>query len=135
MWEKCEIEPVEWQLTNRRKDETFQDLLTIFKEKEMKKRNVVMMILLTLAIAMPATLSFAAPKQNTNQAVAQLEKINVNTASADSLTTVPGIGPKTAERILTYRQQHGKFSAINDLLEVKGIGEKSLKKIGRYLTI
>ncbi len=101
----------------------------------MKKINVVMIILLALAIAMPATFSVAATKQPAKQTQIQQEKINVNTATADSLSTVPGIGPKKADRILDYRNKNGKFSSIEGLLEVKGIGEKSLKKMRPYLTI
>ncbi len=102
----------------------------------MKKLNLVMVILLALSIAMPATLSFSATKKSAaNQSVVQLEKININSASETALMAVPGIGPKTAQRILTHRQQHGKFKVIDDLLAVKGIGEKSLKKMRPYLTI
>lgn len=101
----------------------------------MKKLNFVMMIMLALTIAMPTTFSFAASKQSVNQTQIKHEKINVNAATIDSLVSIPGIGPKTAESILAYRKQNGKFSAIEELLEVKGIGKKSLKKIRPYLTI
>ncbi len=56
-------------------------------------------------------------------------KININTASAKTLTQLAGIGPKTANNIVAYRKKHGKFKKIDDLLQVKGIGEKTLKKI------
>ena len=62
----------------------------------------------------------AAPKATT---------INLNTATIDQLTTLPGIGQKTAERILEYRAKNGGFKKIEELMNVKGIGEKSFLKL------
>ena len=55
--------------------------------------------------------------------------VNLNTASQAELEALPGIGPKTAERILEYRQKNGSFKKIEDLMNVKGIGEKSFLKL------
>ena len=55
--------------------------------------------------------------------------INLNTATLDQLETLPGIGRKTAERILEQRQKSGGFKKIEELMNVKGIGEKSFLKI------
>jgi len=60
-------------------------------------------------------------------------KININTASIEELISLPGIGPKTAERIYEYRKKHGKFKDVNELLNVKGIGPKKLEKIKPYI--
>ena len=62
-------------------------------------------------------------------------KINVNTATVEQLETVKGIGPKTAEDIITYREKHGNFKNINDLVEVKGIGEKKVENLANELTV
>jgi comEA protein len=62
-------------------------------------------------------------------------KINLNTAPADSLELIPGIGPVYAERIAGYREKHGKFKSIKDLTRVNGIGPKTLKEIEKYLTL
>lgn len=62
-------------------------------------------------------------------AAAQRASINLNTATIDQLETLPGIGRKTAERILEQRQKSGGFKKIEDLMNVKGIGEKSFLKI------
>ena len=62
-------------------------------------------------------------------------KINLNTASEKELDDIPGIGPVTATRICQYRETHGPFREINELVNVKGIGQVTLKKMKPYLTI
>jgi competence protein ComEA len=54
-------------------------------------------------------------------------KININAASVDELTQLQKVGPKTAERIVAYRQAHGPFKTIDDLKNVKGVGDKILE--------
>jgi competence protein ComEA len=53
-------------------------------------------------------------------------KVNLNTATVDELETLPGVGPATAQRILTWRTEHGQFSSVSDLREVGGIGDAKL---------
>lgn len=60
--------------------------------------------------------------------------INVNTASADELTQIPGIGASKAQAIVAYRA-NAQFTSVNDLTNVKGIGEKLLAKIAPYVTV
>ncbi len=60
------------------------------------------------------------------------KSINLNTADLPLLTTLPGIGRKTALQLLEFRKRHGKFSSYNDLLQVKGIGKVKLEKIKKY---
>ena len=62
-------------------------------------------------------------------------KINLNTATAEQLETLPGIGPALAERILAYREAYGPFSAVEDLLRVSGIGEKTLESVRDYIAV
>ena len=50
--------------------------------------------------------------------------LDINTASAEEFVKVKGIGAKKAERIISYRKEHGKFNSVEDLKNVKGIGEK-----------
>ncbi|HUQ87335.1 MAG TPA: helix-hairpin-helix domain-containing protein [Vicinamibacterales bacterium] len=88
----------------------------------------VLAIGVAVFISQPA---FAATQSPTPVAAAEASKpaINLNTATLEQLQTLPGIGPKTAERILEYRTKSGSFKRIEDLMNVKGIGEKSFLKI------
>ncbi len=57
------------------------------------------------------------------------DKVNLNTASAQELTALTGIGDVLAARIVTYREEHGPFQTLDTLKQVSGIGEKLLEKI------
>ena len=61
--------------------------------------------------------------------------VNLNTATQAQLETLPGIGAKAAQRILEYRQKNGNFKKLEDLMNVKGIGEKAFLKLKPLLTI
>ncbi len=63
----------------------------------------------------------------------KLQKININTASVDELGLLPGIGPVRAEAIVAYRANQGEFGSAEDILNVAGIGEKTVAKISQYL--
>ena len=80
------------------------------------------------AVALPLSSAFAAAKLLPTQA------INVNTASAQELMTLPGIGKAKADAIVTYRDAH-PFKDVSELTEVKGIGPKMLEKLQAYVTI
>ena len=61
--------------------------------------------------------------------------VNLNTATAAQLEEVPGIGPATAKRIIEYREKNGSFKKIEELMNVKGIGEKSFLKLKNRVTV
>lgn len=61
--------------------------------------------------------------------------VNINTADADTLTALPGIGRVLAERILAYRRQNGPFRAIEEIMKVEGIGEKKAEAILDLITV
>lgn len=62
-------------------------------------------------------------------------RININTADAALLQTLPGIGEVTAERIIRYRQENGPFSSIEELKDVPGIGESVLNGLRGKITV
>jgi len=61
--------------------------------------------------------------------------ININTASATELEALPGIGAKTAARIVEYRQKNGPFKKIEELMNVRGVGEKNFLKLKPQITV
>lgn len=63
------------------------------------------------------------------------ELVNLNTATAAQLQTLPGIGPVKAQAILDYRQQHGAFARIEDLTKVSGIGARTFDKLKHLITV
>jgi len=78
--------------------------------------------------------------QNTNSPApnlpaANIQTVNINSATEEQLINLPGIGPGTAKKIIDYRNTHGRFSTLEDLLKVKGIGEKKFAQIKNYLTV
>jgi len=63
------------------------------------------------------------------------DAVDINTATAKELQKVDGIGAKTAEKIVAYRDEHGAFKNVDELLKIKGIGKKKLEKAGDELTV
>jgi competence protein ComEA len=61
--------------------------------------------------------------------------VNLNTASAAEFEALPGIGAKTAARIIEYRQKNGAFKKVEELMNVRGIGEKNFLKLKAQLTV
>ncbi len=61
------------------------------------------------------------------------ELLNINTASAEELQTLPNIGIQMAQKIVDYRTQHGKFASVDALQNVKGIGAKTLEKLRPFV--
>ena len=61
--------------------------------------------------------------------------VNINSASATNLEVLPGIGAKTAARIVEYRQKNGPFKKIEELMNVRGVGEKNFLKLKDQITV
>lgn len=61
--------------------------------------------------------------------------VNINTASADELDTLPGVGPSTAATIIQDREESGPFTSIEDIMRISGIGEKKFAKIKDYICV
>ena len=77
--------------------------------------------------------SGAISSNTTNGAPGQ--PINLNTAQLSDLTTIPGIGPAKAQAILAYREEKGQFQSVEELKEVKGIGDKTFENLSSYFTV
>jgi len=96
----------------------------------MKLRRIVAAALaLAVASLLSTGVAFAAAKP------APTGKVNLNTANAEQLTVLPGVGPKLAARIVEHRQKSGSFKTVQELLNVKGIGEKNFAKLQSFLTL
>lgn len=63
------------------------------------------------------------------------KSININTASKDQLIQLPGVGNSTADKIIEYRETHGGFKRIEDIMKIKGIGQKKFDKMKVFLTV
>nr|WP_315019686.1 helix-hairpin-helix domain-containing protein [uncultured Aminipila sp.] len=61
--------------------------------------------------------------------------ININTATSAELQTITGIGPSTSEKIISYREEHGQFKKIEEIMNVSGIGEKTFAKFKSKITV
>jgi competence protein ComEA len=92
--------------------------------------RIVMVVLLILGLGAAAPAAQGTPRRPTPAAKASASgPLNLNTATVAQLETLPGIGKSTAERILEYREKSGGFKKIEDLMNVRGIGEKSFLKL------
>ena len=93
-----------------------------------------------VTLAVPAQMQTAptaaatAPTQTASDETVSFP-VNINTADADTLAALPGIGQVLAKRILAYRQQNGFFRAIEEITNVEGIGEKKAEAILELITV
>lgn len=83
----------------------------------------------------PADLTRSVPSETASAVEDAGGKVNINTASAAMLQTLPGIGEVLSQRIIDYRTENGPFSDLAGLLMVDGIGEKKLEAIFDYATV
>ena len=95
---------------------------------------VTAMAVLPVAAAQQAKASAPKPAAAGKAAATPAAPINLNTATQAQLESLPGVGPKAAQRILEYRKQNGSFKKIEDLMNVKGFGEKTFLKLKPFVT-
>ena len=96
--------------------------------------RIMMAAIAAIALSAPALSAQSkapAPKPTATAAA----PVNLNTATAEQLATIPGVGPKMAERIIDYRQKNGGFKKVEDLMNVSGVGEKSFLKMKPLITV
>ncbi len=99
-----------------------------------QERKIIIFIgaLILLGMLLKVT-NFPVPVEYKERTIA-MKKINVNEASFEELVAIPYIGEKTARNIIRYVKEKGKIKDWKDLLEIKGIGEKKLELIKKYIT-
>lgn len=92
-------------------------------------------VILGLAVSTPVLAQDKAAAKPAKAAAAPAGPVNLNTATQAQLETLPGVGAASAKRIIEYRDKNGKFKKIEELMNVKGIGEKSFLKLKPMITV
>src|SRR5438874_968801 len=107
----------------------------------MRRILCALVFLLATVLASPSTVWSQAAKTSAKPAASAKARataanpVNLNSASAAQLQTLPGIGASTAQRIVDYRQKNGAFKKIEELMNVRGVGEKSFLKLKPLITV
>jgi len=99
-------------------------------------RTLVAAVALVVVVAAPSLVAAqakAAPQTSAKPPVTGT--ININTASAADLQRLPGIGAKTAGRVIEYRQKNGPFKKVEELMNVRGVGEKNFLKLKNHISV
>ncbi len=93
-------------------------------------RSSALRVLFSLCLVL-----FLSAAVNANKKKPPVRPVNINTATSEELQQVPGIGPATAQKILQMRKSYGPFKSVDDLLAIRGLGQKRLDKMRKYLTV
>lgn len=96
------------------------------------RRMGLMLFVLGMLMPLATATVLSAAEQNV---AASIQTVDLNKAGIGELSTVPGIGAVMAQRIIDWRTENGPFQRIEDLMKVKGFGEKKLEKLRPYLRV
>jgi comEA protein len=108
--------------------------LSCLKEDLMYSQKTKVICVLAMCVGLILS-SVSVMAQKSAPAPASTEKINLNSATVEQLQSLPGIGPAIAKTIIEHRTKAGKFNRVEEIMKVKGIGEKKFQKIKDRLTI
>ena len=92
-------------------------------------------VLAILVLACAVLAAPAAAQESSRRTTPSAPALNINTATSSQLEELPGIGKATADRIVEYRQKNGGFKKVEDLMNIRGIGEKSFLKLKPLVTV
>lgn len=99
-------------------------------------RRLAFTLMLGMLLVTGAPLAQAAPEAPAaDTSAAASAPVNLNSATAEELQTLRGVGPKTAELIVQWREEEGPFQSVDQLLAIKGIGEKTLARLRDQITL
>ncbi|HEX9594012.1 MAG TPA: helix-hairpin-helix domain-containing protein [bacterium] len=96
-------------------------------------KQTLAFLIVVLVFGIVPAVGYGEPPASVQQM--SLAAININTAPAEELQELPGIGPVLAERVVQYRQEHGPFKNVDQIKEVKGVGEALFEKVKDRLTL
>ena len=101
----------------------------------MNRLGIALATLVILGSVSVPSLAQDKPKPAAKASAAAAASVNLNSATQAQLETLPGIGAATAKRIIEYRQKNGGFKKVEELMNVKGIGEKAFLKLKAQITV
>lgn len=96
----------------------------------MANRSPILRGLLCFSLLLSLSSSLSANKKKP-----PAKPVNINKATSEELQQVPGIGPATGQKILQLRKSYGPLKSLDDLLAIRGLGEKRRDKMRKYLTV
>ena len=97
--------------------------------------TMVIALAMVLGSFTPAQAASAKASKNVNNVKQHVQLININRASVDQLSTLKGIGEKKAQAIVAFRTKNGNFKKVEDVMLVKGIGQKMFDKMRKFITV
>ncbi|MDY5584536.1 MAG: helix-hairpin-helix domain-containing protein [Arcanobacterium sp.] len=112
-----------------------QQIYVPAKGEDLQKLPVHLRKLWAEDLSDDATSSTFQDNSNQRENATATGKVDLNQASPEQLQTVPGIGPATAKAIISWREEHGAFQSLNELMNIPGIGARTLAKIQPYLKV
>lgn len=98
-------------------------------------KKIVLTVFLVCCLVVPAVAADAASAGDQAVVAAAQTSVNINQAGIEGMQLLPGVGPALAERIVAYRDEHGPFQSVDQLVDVKGIGAKKLAQFKGSVTL